>query len=600
MARFSEDTIREVKETADIIDVVSEYVKLQPAGKNHKGLCPFHQEKTPSFFVSKDRQTFKCFGCGEQGNAITFIQKIKNIPFPDAIRFLADKYNVSIEQGQGDGQSAHHENYYRINDKAATMYALNLLHTDKGKEALVYLKKRGLSVEDIKTFDLGYATDEFTALYDKLSTTYEAIDLLDLGLIKKSKNDGYYDLFRNRVMFPIKNAYGKTLGFSGRTLDRNQDAKYVNSPETVLFKKNGLLYNLSRAVPHIKRNKRVVLAEGFMDVIKIHKAGIEEVVCPMGTSLTRRQAALLKKNTQHIILCYDGDSAGIEAMRKITPILRKEGMDVSVAWLPDGNDPDDFIEEKSPQAFVDLINENTMDEAEFEYAYLKQGLDLSKPSAVERFKEHLFKTLIKHRSQVMADLFLRKMADDLEIEEKHIRQDYDDFCLLHQVRKRQVERKRKIIDMPVPKAGWRAEVRVLQYYCLDPHYRKRIDQEISAICFNDVLNREIQFVLEDESRFGRSLEPGKVAHQFSGEKAEKVERLLTPDKSDYNDEDLEQCLFTLMVGKIQNELRNVERKMKDMEKNTLNKAYMELITKKTRLRSQLDQMRKDVPWKKKK
>lgn len=599
MAMFSEDTIREVKETADIIDVVSEFVKLQPAGKNHKGLCPFHQEKTPSFFVSKERQTFKCFGCGEQGNVITFIQKIKNIPFPDAIRLLADKYNIPIEQGEG--QSPHHENYYQINDKAATVYALNLLHSDKGKQALAYLQKRGLSVEDIKTFNLGYATDEFTALHDKLSTTFEPIDLLDLGLIKKRKSsDGYYDLFRNRVMFPIKNAYGKTLGFSGRTLDKNQDAKYVNSPETALFKKNELLYNLHRAVPQIKRNKRVVLAEGFMDVIKIHKAGIEEVVCPMGTSLTRRQASLLKKNTQHVILCYDGDSAGIEAMRKIFPLLREEGMDVSVAWLPDGYDPDDFIEEESPEAFVELIDEGTMDEAEFEYAYLKRGLDLSKPSAVERFKEQLFKTLIKHRSQVMADLFLRKMADDLAIEEKYIRQDYDDFCLLHQVRKRQVERKRKIIDMPVPKAGWRAEVRVLQYYCLDSHYRKRIDQDISAICFNDVLNREIHYVLEDESRFGRSLAPETIAHQFSGEKAEKVRDLLTPDGSAYNDEDLEQCLFTLMVGKIRKELRNVESKMKNMEKNTLNKAYMELMMEKTKLRSKLDQMRKDVPWKKKK
>ncbi len=276
MGLISQKTIEQIKNAADILDVVGEFVALQPAGKNHKGLCPFHNEKTPSFFVSKERNSFHCFGCGEKGDAITFVMKYKNLAYVESLRYLAERYNIAIETDVFEPQQANIDRYYRINEEALQFYALHLTNLEKGQDALAYLRSRDLDIHTIQYFEIGYAPRELDALYQYLKTKYEEIDLLSIGLIKKTET-GYIDLFRDRIIFPIKNELGKVVGFSGRTFAGGFDEpKYVNSPYTEIFTKGEVVYNLDKAQTFIRKEKRITLYEGYMDVIASVKAGVKD------------------------------------------------------------------------------------------------------------------------------------------------------------------------------------------------------------------------------------------------------------------------------------------------------------------------------------
>jgi len=599
MARISQESIELIRNTADIVDVVSDYVQLQPSGKNFKGLCPFHSEKTPSFFVDKERGFFHCFGCGEKGNAISFVQKYKNTTFVEALKELADRYHIPLETDGEESYEDHFKRSYEINETANSFYQISLTNLEKGKKALEYIKGRGLDIHTIQYFEIGYAPDEFKGLFTQLKDNYEPVELIELGLLKKNEKD-YHDLFRNRLMFPIRNEFGKTVGFSGRIIvDNPNEPKYVNSPQTKIFTKGKVLYNLDKALPFINREKRVVLFEGFLDVISAFNAGIKEGVCSMGTALTPDQANLLKKHTDHAVLCYDGDSAGFEATSKAIPILEEAGLRVSVVLLPDKLDPDEFVKKNSRAAFVNWINEKSMDPFEFEYNYLKASFDLTKPSQVEELKLRIFNYLLKSDSQMLLEIYVKKLSEDLKISYETIQSDLHHFQLTKAIKTSQNKRKEKIINVAIQNRAVVAERRILCYFIKAKEYREIINNLIGGMFTKDKDNLEILINAEDfiKSKVTENLKE-KVINSFVESKRPSVSKRLNDENEPYSIEDLLQLIMTYKIHEVELEIAEINEQLAKLGEFAKREDTTPLVNKKVELNKKIREIRKDTPWKK--
>lgn len=359
--RIDQSVINEIKDKTDILDLVSEYVKLEKRGRNYIGLCPFHDEKTPSFTVSEDKQICHCFGCKKGGNVFQFTQEIKDIPFVEAVKELGERVNIKVDVGQTQynqqSQMASDDlKMIEMHELIQDYYHYALMKTVEGEEALNYLRQRGFTDELIKQRQIGYAPDSSHFCHDFLEKKGYDIELAyEAGLLSRNEeNFSYYDRFRNRIMFSLKNAQGRIVGYSGRTYT-NQEPKYLNSPETPIFQKRRLLYNLDKARKSIRQNDEIVLLEGFMDVIKSDYAGLKQVVASMGTQLSQEHMTFLKKLTNNITLMFDGDYAGREATLKTGQALLQQGLNVYVIQLPSGMDPDEYIGKYGNEAFLNFV-----------------------------------------------------------------------------------------------------------------------------------------------------------------------------------------------------------------------------------------------------
>lgn len=359
--RIDQSVINEIKDKTDILDLVSEYVKLEKRGRNYIGLCPFHDEKTPSFTVSEDKQICHCFGCKKGGNVFQFTQEIKDVPFVEAVKELGERVNIKVDVGQTQynqqSQMASDDlKMIEMHELIRDYYHYALMKTVEGEEALNYLRQRDFTDELIKQRQIGYAPDSSHFCHDFLEKKGYDIELAyEAGLLSRNEeNFSYYDRFRNRIMFPLKNAQGRIVGYSGRTYN-NQEPKYLNSPETPIFQKRRLLYNLDKARKSIRQNDEIVLLEGFMDVIKSDYAGLKQVVASMGTQLSQEHMTFLKKLTNNITLMFDGDYAGREATLKTGQALLQQGLNVYVIQLPSGMDPDEYIGKYGNEAFLNFV-----------------------------------------------------------------------------------------------------------------------------------------------------------------------------------------------------------------------------------------------------
>lgn len=357
--RIEQSTINEIKDKTDILDLVSEYVKLEKRGRNYIGLCPFHDEKTPSFTVSEDKQICHCFGCKKGGNVFQFTQEIKDISFTEAVKELGERVNIEVETDQSaSGQDDTHQvasedlQMIEMHELMQEYYHYALKKTVEGEAALTYLKERGFTDALIDARKIGYAPKNSHFCHDFLQKKGYDIQLAyEAGLLSRNEeNFSYYDRFRDRVMFPLMNAQGRTVGYSGRTYT-NQEPKYLNSPETPIFQKRRLLYNVDKARKSIRKNDEIILLEGFMDVIKVDQAGIKQVVASMGTQISQEHIAFIKKLTSNVTLIFDGDFAGSEATLKSGQALLEQGFNVFVVQLPKDMDPDEYIGKHGADAF---------------------------------------------------------------------------------------------------------------------------------------------------------------------------------------------------------------------------------------------------------
>ena len=348
-----------VKQQADIVRVIGEYVRLKKSGQNFSGLCPFHQEKTPSFSVSPVKQMYYCFGCGKGGDVFQFVMELEKSPFPEAVRTVAEKCGIAIPKARERSPEERRENQQRsalveMHREAAAFFAKHLLQSPEGKAALGYLEDRGLDHESITRFGLGFAPSGGDALVRALKSKFAEKDLEVSGLAGRDQSGRFYDRFRRRIMFPIANEAGKVIAFGGRAMGDDMP-KYMNSPETPIYSKSTVLYHLDRAKEALRHSDFAVLVEGYMDAIAVARAGIGNVVASCGTSLAESQIKLLSRFTQRIVVNYDPDTAGQAATERSLTLLLEKEFDVRVLALPGGADPDKFIKEKGVEAYAKLL-----------------------------------------------------------------------------------------------------------------------------------------------------------------------------------------------------------------------------------------------------
>lgn len=418
---FSESFLTELTERNDIVDVVSGYVRLgKKSGSNMFGLCPFHSEKTPSFSVSPDKQIYHCFGCGKGGGVINFIMEIENLSFPEAVEFLAKRAGMPIPEEENDRESRKRSRMLSLNRDAARFFYAQL-STPQGGAARDYMAKRRIGPATAKNFGIGFAPDTWDSLEKAMREKgYTDFELFDAGLVRKGNKGGYYDTFRNRLMFPVIDVRGNVIGFSGRILG-DGEPKYMNSPETLVFNKSRNLFALNLA----KKSKSgyIILSEGNIDVVSLHQAGFDSAVASLGTSLTPEQARLLSRYTNQVIIAYDNDGAGIKAAQRAIGILEKLDLKVKVLRMSGAKDPDEFIKLKGADAFRNLLesSENQIDYRlrsvtdkydlsvdEQKVEFLKEASDLVArlPGSVER---QVYAMRVASMSGVSADVVTKEV-----------------------------------------------------------------------------------------------------------------------------------------------------------------------------------------------
>lgn len=418
MGFIPQDKIDEIKSVADIVSVIGDYVELKRAGSNYVGLCPFHNEKTPSFSVSPSKGIFHCFGCGVGGDVISFIMQKEGLSYPEAIKFLADKLGILVETNEVNKEKyEHRKKLFEINNEAKLFYYKNLLINDIPKE---YIKKRNLNNNLINKFIIGYADGKNSLYRHLLQKGYQKDDIIEVGLINQDDKGNIYDKFRNRLMFPIIDIRGNVIGFGGRALAEAR-AKYMNSPQSLAYDKSKNVYGVSNLKNSTKVGK-IILVEGYMDVISLTNYGFDYAIASLGTSLTHDQAKLIKRYCKNIYICYDGDSAGQNATSRAIEIFKEQDISPNIIVIPDNMDPDDYIKQYGNESFNRLID-NAMDSVIYEYKKILQKYDINDVKEKIKLIDDLTTLLSKLDREVIRDEYIKRFSDDLNIEYVSLKKD---------------------------------------------------------------------------------------------------------------------------------------------------------------------------------
>ncbi|GEB26645.1 DNA primase [Pediococcus acidilactici] len=424
-----EEVIDNVRSAVNIVDVVSRYVQLRKAGKNLFGICPFHDEKTPSFSVSEDKQIFHCFSCGRGGNVFKFLMDLEKISFPEAVRRVAEFGNVPLDdkyvkKSPKSAYSAAQSEMIGLYEKAAELYHHVLVNTQLGEKTLAYLKKRGITEADLQDFDLGFAPADQDLLLSFLKE--QQIDqkqMQDSGLFIETADGSLKDRFFNRIMFPIKDNNGKIVAFSGRSLVKDdQHPKYLNSPETSIFNKGKVLYNFSQARPEIVQKKTVILYEGFMDVIAAHRAQVANGIATMGTSLTEDHVRALKRVASRVVICFDGDEPGQRAIAKAIALIKQTSdLQISVIFIPDNRDPDEYVWDKGVESFQKLMNQTGESSTAFLLKFDRMGLNLANENDQLEYLKKALRRIGELNDALEQDLYLNQLAEEFSIDKRDLK-----------------------------------------------------------------------------------------------------------------------------------------------------------------------------------
>ena len=427
---YNDKEVQKLLDKLDIVQVISEYVTLKKTGANYKGLSPFREERTPSFVVSPVKNIFKDFSTGIGGNSITFYMKMNNISFVEAIEELSRKYNITMSKvvRKNDENKSEYNKYYEILSKVEKYYVDNLINN---KEATTYIENRGFTEEDVKKYNIGFSSNQWDDLYNFLTKEGdEEKELIELGLIKKNENGNIFDVFRNRIMFPIVNSYSKTIGFGGRIIENNENApKYLNSPESLVFNKGKELFGLTNRGQDIKKKGFAILMEGYLDVLTSHKYGFNSAVASLGTSLTEDQVILLKKYTNNVVIAYDNDEAGKNAILKAMYIFKKHDFNVKCLVVNDTiKDPDEYLRKRGKKEFTKILK-TSIEAFDYLYTEFSKDVDLKNHTAKKGilFKLKDFFSVLSNRIEI--DIYINKLSQELSIEKDEIRREFETLGL---------------------------------------------------------------------------------------------------------------------------------------------------------------------------
>ena len=599
------DDAEKIIEATDIVALVSKYVKLEKQGKNYKGLCPFHSEDTPSFVVSPDKKLAHCFGCGGGGNPVNFLMQIENIDFPTAIQRLAEFNGMEYQyKGRKKEEPNNNLKYYKIMQVASDFYKKYMDSTEEGKKAYDYLAKRGLDKNIVDTFQIGLSPDIGNTLYQVLKESdFLELDMADCSLIEKGKND-YYDLFSNRIMFPIRDIDGHVVAFSGRIyreedLKNKNQAKYLNSRETKIFHKGEILFNLNLAKPFILKRKRVILHEGQMDVIASYRSKMEEAICTMGTALTDYHVKLLERMTNSVVICFDGDNAGIEASKKAIKLFKKHNFNIHLVMLEGAKDPDEYVLKHGSNEYYDYFNSNLIDSNCYLYQVAFKNKDLSDSNVKESIKVEIFQLLQQMESNTEQVDYLKNLARDLSCDLDALRLDFENYCNTHYIPKEEyvefpyyVEpeyQQEQLTPVELKKKEWRlCEARLFIFARADKSYAKGIDNKIKEYLsgFSESM-RNLWFKLLDEFYENYSeFDEGAFIKMLSEEQVKDYLELVafaTKDKVPYTEKSISDCI----------------EKLKELNSNSTNKYLSQRMNSATTDEEKLEILREKINNKRK-
>lgn len=519
--RYSDDIIEEVRQKNDIVDVVSQYVKLTRKGSSYFGLCPFHNEKTPSFSVTPGKQMYYCFGCGAGGNVFNFIMEYENYTFGEALKHLADRAGVElpkIEYSREVREKAQERAELLEINKQAAQYFYYQLRTEKGAQGYQYLTGRGLSEETMRKFGLGYSDKFGGGLYQFLkSKGYGDDRLRESGLFNVDERHGMYDKFWNRVIFPIMDVNNRVIGFGGRVMGDGKP-KYLNSPETKIFDKSRNLYGLN--VARTTRRKYLILCEGYMDVISMHQAGFTNAVASLGTALTSGHASLLKRYTQEVLLLYDSDEAGVRAALRAIPILREAGVNSRVVNLRPYKDPDEFIKNLGAEAFEERL-EQASDSFMFRVSIAESEFPMEEPQGQNRFFERCAEMLLELKDELERNLYIeaiiKKYRGQYGISVEDLRKRVNTLALKGTPAERRIQPKKSQEGAPKKKkdsASDQAQKLMLTWIVTYPKIFDKVAQYLTPEDFVVPLYREVAQMLFSQREEGE-VNPARLLNSFT-------------------------------------------------------------------------------------
>lgn len=519
--RYSDDIIEEVRQKNDIVDVVSQYVKLTRKGSSYFGLCPFHNEKTPSFSVTPGKQMYYCFGCGAGGNVFNFIMEYENYTFGEALKHLADRAGVElpqIEYSKEVREKAQERAELLEINKQAAQYFYYQLRTEKGAQGYQYLTGRGLSEETMRKFGLGYSDKFGGGLYQFLkSKGYGDDRLRESGLFNVDERHGMYDKFWNRVIFPIMDVNNRVIGFGGRVMGDGKP-KYLNSPETKIFDKSRNLYGLN--VARTTRRKYLILCEGYMDVISMHQAGFTNAVASLGTALTSGHASLLKRYTQEVLLLYDSDEAGVRAALRAIPILREAGVNSRVVNLRPYKDPDEFIKNLGAEAFEEQL-EQASDSFMFRVSIAESEFPMEEPQGQNRFFERCAEMLLELKDELERNLYIeaivKKYRGQYGISVEDLRKRVNTLALKGTPAERRIQPKKSQEGAPKKKkdsASDQAQKLMLTWIVTYPKIFDKVAQYLTPEDFVVPLYREVAQMLFSQREEGE-VNPARLLNSFT-------------------------------------------------------------------------------------
>jgi DNA primase len=512
---LKQELIEQIKERNDIVMVISEYVSLRRSGRSLVGLCPFHGEKTPSFNVSQEKQLFYCFGCGVGGNVFNFIMKLENLDFIGAAKVLAERAGIAWpEYSRDPATDSRRDSLFKINKLAMAFFNQYLVKTEAGERGRNYFKQRGITPQTVQLFNLGYAPPGWHGLTDILRKKQVTLEEAEkLGLLSLGEG-GFYDRFRDRLMFPISDPKGNIVGFGGRVFDNSQP-KYLNSPETEIFHKGHFLFGLALAKEEIRKKKHALVVEGYLDVIQAHQAGFNQTVASLGTALTKEQARMLKKYTSDVILAYDGDAAGVKATERGMILLQEAGLKVRILDLPSGEDPDSYIKQNGAAAFEQLLN-NAISLTDFKLRRVLKEFDLNSPQGKVQALKAVLPEIAGIDNRITQEFYLRQLSREIGTSEVAVFADFDEWLRKNRKKSPVLDRDRNnsytkdnsekigttmgTINLnelpPLKQAIFQTEKELLQFALQEYDKFKRIKEELKVKEFSFAIWRDLLLEIE--------------------------------------------------------------------------------------------------------
>jgi DNA primase len=569
-----DDKVADVLNTANVVDVVSQHVALKKRGKNHLGLCPFHAEKEPSFTVSEEKQIFHCFGCGQGGNVFTFVMLYHNLNFPEAVRFVAQKYGIQIptrHMSPAQKRRLEERDYlFEINQRAADYFREKLLTSPLGKPAKEYLEKRQISSQIIDRFWIGYAPEGWSNLVRHFSANRVPLERVEkAGLIIPKRGGGYYDRFRDRIIFPIVDIHEKIVGFGGRSLDDSLP-KYLNSPETPVYHKGRTLYGLHVAKKACRQMGSVFVVEGYFDLLALNCHGINNVVATLGTALTREHIRVLKGYAEKVTLVFDSDEAGRKAAERSLPLFVEEKVDARIMCLPEGKDPDSYVLEAGGDQFLRMA-EQALGMIEFlmASAIKKHGLSLEgKVKIVETLKGPLGSLV----DGVSRSVYVRELAERLDI---------DETAILEQIRTSAL-RGKKVSSPDKPRSGSRLEETLIAIMLRWPDILSNLNaRELIESLETKALKKVGEMIL-DRIRANQSAVSSELIARAEDSETRNVISSLVLDDESWDRESCHKIVSQYQAGLRKKQEKLLLKRIREAEKSNNKKLLDELLAEKQR------------------